>query len=269
MSRQDDNQPLIRVENVWKRRGGNMILKGVNLDVNAGEAMCLLGPSGGGKSTLLRCVNAIEMADRGVVYVDGVPVACHQKGASFVRMREREVCRQRAEIGMVFQNFSLFPHMSVLENIMDAPIRVRGERKADVVELAYHLLQRVGLADKASNYPRQLSGGQQQRVAIARALAMKPKIMLFDEPTSALDPHLTHEVLDVIRSLREEGMTMIIVTHEIQFAYDLDGLVAVMAGGSIAEQGPARQVLRNPRDEQARAFLSRTSVNETRQFSAI
>ncbi|WP_366941041.1 amino acid ABC transporter ATP-binding protein [Sphingobium sp.] len=247
---------LLRVDNVWKVRGSNVVLKGVDLTVREGEALCLLGPSGAGKSTLLRCMNAIEMADRGVVYVDDVPIGCREKNGHFYRLNERELSHQRAGIGMVFQNFNLFPHMSVLQNIINAPMRVRGLRKADAVEQAHALLASVGLADKANHYPRHLSGGQQQRVAIARALAMDPQIMLFDEPTSALDPHLTHEVLDVIRSLRERGMTMVIVTHEIPFARDLGGAVAVMADGFIIEEGPASTVLTKPVHERTRAFLA-------------
>ncbi|WP_422125452.1 amino acid ABC transporter ATP-binding protein [Sphingobium arseniciresistens] len=249
---------MVRIEDVWKVRGDNIVLKGVDMQVHEGEAVCLLGPSGAGKSTLLRCINAIEMADRGVVYVDDVPIACRAKGDHFVRLSERETALQRSNFGMVFQNFNLFPHLSVLRNIIDAPMRVRGERKADAIERAHALLKRVGLSDKASHYPRHLSGGQQQRVAIARALAMQPRLMLFDEPTSALDPHLTHEVLDVIKGLRETGITMIIVTHEIQFARDLGGSVAVMADGVIAEHGPAAEVLVSPRDPRTRNFLARS-----------
>jgi polar amino acid transport system ATP-binding protein len=251
-------RPLVRIEKVWKRRGQNVVLKGVDLEARQGEAICLLGPSGAGKSTLLRCINAIELADRGMVYVDDKPVGCHTRGDRFIRMTEREMSRQRADIGMVFQNFNLFPHMSVLENIIDAPIRVRGEKRAVAVERAHTLLRQVGLAEKAKSYPRNLSGGQQQRIAIARALAMRPKLMLFDEPTSALDPHLTHEVLDVMKNLAASGMTMIIVTHEIQFARDIAGTVAVMADGIIIERGPAQNVFSRPQDPRTKAFLLRS-----------
>ena len=254
--------PLVRCENIWKTRGSNVVLKGVDLQARRGEVICLLGPSGAGKSTLLRCINAIESADRGLVFVDDVPIGCHARNGDYVRMSESELSRQRADIGMVFQNFNLFPHMSVLKNIIDAPIRVRGEKKADVVARAHDLLKKVGLSEKANAYPRQLSGGQQQRIAIARALAMQPKLMLFDEPTSALDPHLTDEVLDVIKGLAASGMTMIIVTHEIQFARDVADTVAVMGDGVIMEIGPAKEVLSRPKDPRTRAFLARSLQDE-------
>lgn len=258
MTSTETTHPLVSCETIWKMRGTNVVLKGVDLEARKGEVICLLGPSGAGKSTLLRCINAIELADRGVVRVDGVPIGCHQRGDVMVRMPETELSRQRADIGMVFQNFNLFPHMTVLQNICDAPIRVRGEKKSIVVERARHLLDKVGLSEKATAYPRQLSGGQQQRIAIARALAMQPKLMLFDEPTSALDPHLTDEVLDVIRELARTGMTMIIVTHEIHFARDVADRVAIMGDGVIIEQGPAGEVLTDPRDPRTRSFLSRS-----------
>lgn len=251
-------KPFVRLEKIWKSRGQNVVLKGVDLQISNGEIICLLGPSGAGKSTLLRCINAIELADRGVVYVDGVPIGCKPQKDAFVRMRERDVARQRADIGMVFQNFNLFPHMSVLENIVDAPVRVRCESRDAAVEHAHVLLKQVGLDHKANAYPRHLSGGQQQRVAIARALAMRPKVMLFDEPTSALDPHLTHEVLDAIRDLASTGMTMIIVTHEIQFARDIADTVAIMADGEIIEHGAAIDVLSRPKHPVTRSFLARS-----------
>jgi polar amino acid transport system ATP-binding protein len=216
--------PLVRISNVWKKRGANIVLKGVNLVAEHGKVMCLLGPSGAGKSTLLRCINAIELADRGMIYVDGVAIGCRQEGDKFIRLSEREVSRQRADIGMVFQSFNLFPHMSVLENIIDAPMRVRGESRA----------------------------------AATRALAMQPKLMLFDEPTSALDPHLTDEVLDVIKGLAASGMTMIVVTHEVQFARELADVAAVMADGVIIEVGPARDVLTRPQDPRTRKFLAKS-----------
>jgi polar amino acid transport system ATP-binding protein len=248
--------PLIRIANVWKKRGGNAVLKGVGLSARQGEVLCLLGPSGAGKSTLLRCINALEMPDRGMVYLDGVPIGCRQEGERFVRLAERETSRQRADIGMVFQTFNLFPHMSVLQNIVDAPMRVRGESRAVATDRAHELLARVGLSDKANAYPRHLSGGQQQRIAIARALAMQPRLMLFDEPTSALDPHLTGEVLDVIKGLAASGMTMIVVTHEIRFARQVADVAAVMADGVIIEAGPAQQVLTEPQDPRTRKFLA-------------
>jgi polar amino acid transport system ATP-binding protein len=253
-----EGQAIVRIVDVWKTRGQNVVLKGVDLEARRGEVVCLLGPSGAGKSTLLRCINAIEVADRGMVYVDNAPIGCKEKNGVFVRMSEREVSSQRADIGMVFQNFNLFPHMSVLDNIIDAPLRVRGEKRKDVVERAHDLLRRVGLADRATSFPRHLSGGQQQRIAIARALAMRPKLMLFDEPTSALDPHLTDEVLDVIKGLAATGMTMLIVTHEVQFARDVADVAAIMADGVIIESGPAKEVLSRPREPRTQAFLARS-----------
>ena len=250
--------PLVRICNVWKKRGPNIVLKGVDLEAEQGKVVCLLGPSGAGKSTLLRCINAIEMPDRGVIYVDGVAIGCRPQGDSFVRLSEAEVSRQRADIGMVFQTFNLFPHLSVLQNIIDAPMRVRGESRAVALQRAGELLERVGLAEKANAYPRHLSGGQQQRIAIARALAMQPKLMLFDEPTSALDPHLTDEVLDVIKGLAQAGMTMIVVTHEIGFARQVADVAAIMADGVIIESGPAREVLTRPQDARTRRFLAKS-----------
>jgi polar amino acid transport system ATP-binding protein len=248
----------LRIVDVWKRRGHNLVLKGVNLEARRGEVLCILGPSGAGKSTLLRCINAIELADRGIVYLDDVPIGCRERHGVFIRMSETEVSSQRADIGMVFQSFNLFPHMSVLDNIVDAPIRVRGEKRSEALARAQELLQRVGLADKAASFPRHLSGGQQQRIAIARALAMRPRLMLFDEPTSALDPHLTDEVLDVIKGLAATGMTMIIVTHEVQFARDVADAAAIMADGVIIEKGPAKDVLTRPQDQRTQAFLARS-----------
>jgi polar amino acid transport system ATP-binding protein len=253
-----EGNPLVRILNVWKKRGPNIVLKGVNLTAEQGKVVCLLGPSGAGKSTLLRCINAMELADRGMIYVDGVAIGCRQEGDKFIRLSEAEVSRQRADIGMVFQSFNLFPHMSVIENIIDAPMRVRGESRAVATQRAHELLERVGLADKAKAYPRHLSGGQQQRIAIARALAMQPKLMLFDEPTSALDPHLTDEVLDVIKNLAASGMTMIVVTHEVQFARQVADVAAVMADGVIIEAGPARDVLTRPQDPRTRKFLAKS-----------
>ncbi len=254
----ETNEPLIRAIDIWMNRGENVVLKGVSLQAQKGEVIALLGPSGAGKSTLLRCMNAIELADRGLVVLDGETIGCTRVGEEYYRLPERELSRQRAEIGMVFQNFNLFPHMSVLENIIDAPMRVRRMRKKEAVAKAHELLARVRLSDKADAYPRHLSGGQQQRIAIARALAMNPKVMLFDEPTSALDPHLTDEVLDVIRELAETGMTMIIVTHEVQFARDVAHKVAVMGDGTIMEMGPPDEVLRAPKDPRVQEFLARS-----------
>ncbi len=249
--------PLVRIFDVWKRRGPNQVLKGVHLEAARGQVACLLGPSGAGKSTLLRCINALDSPDRGLVYVDGVPIGCEERGGVYYRLPESRVSHQRAEIGMVFQGFNLFPHMSVLQNITDAPVRVRKEKSNVARERALALLDQVGLRDKAAAYPRQLSGGQQQRSAIARALAMEPKLMLFDEPTSALDPHLVGEVLDVIKRLAATGMTMVVVTHEVQFARDVADLVAVMVDGVIAEIGPPSTILSAPQDPRVRAFLAR------------
>ena len=252
------SQPMVRVVDVWKTRGHNRVLKGVNMTAEKGQVVCMLGPSGAGKSTLLRCINALEENDSGVVYVDGVSIGCTERHGKFHQMKEHELCRQRANIGMVFQNFNLFPHMTVMENIIDAPVRVKKEPRARAIERGRELLKRVGLADRGDSYPRHLSGGQQQRVAIARALAMEPKLMLFDEPTSSLDPHLVGEVLDVMKALATSGMTMIVVTHEVQFAREVADLVMIMVDGNIIESGPPSAVLSNPQDPRARAFLARS-----------
>ncbi len=251
-------EPMVEIVQVWKRRGNNQVLKGISFSARKGEVVCLLGPSGAGKSTLLRCINALEENDSGVVYVDGISIGCRERLGKLHQLSERELCRQRADIGMVFQNFNLFPHLTVLENIVDAPVRVKKEAPEVVLKRAQELLARVGLADRGDSYPRHLSGGQQQRVAIARALAMEPKVMLFDEPTSALDPHLVGEVLDVMRSLAGSGMTMIVVTHELSFAREVADRVAVMCDGLIIEDGPSDIVLTDPKDPRARAFLGRS-----------
>jgi polar amino acid transport system ATP-binding protein len=259
------SDPMIEIVKVWKRRGHNEVLKGISFSAQKGEVVCLLGPSGAGKSTLLRCINALEENDSGVVYVDGISIGCRERLGRLHQVSERELCRQRADIGMVFQNFNLFPHMTVLENIVDAPVRVKKEVPDAVLKRAQDLLVRVGLADRGSSYPRHLSGGQQQRVAIARALAMEPKLMLFDEPTSALDPHLVGEVLDVMKSLAESGMTMIVVTHELSFAREVADRVAVMCDGLIIESGPPEIVLSDPKHPRARAFLGRALTEEPRR----
>ena len=248
---------MVAVQDVHKRFGRDEVLKGIDLDVAAGEVLVLLGPSGSGKSTLLRCVNHLEKIDAGRIVVDGELVGYRERGGLLYEMHEREVCRQRANIGMVFQRFNLFPHLTVLENIIEAPLRVKRQPKAQALESARGLLERVGLLAKADVYPARLSGGQQQRVAIARALAMNPKLMLFDEPTSALDPELVDEVLSVMRSLANEGMTMIVVTHEMGFARDVGHRVVFMDGGVVVEAGPPEEVLSRPRHERTRAFLSR------------
>ena len=257
MSAADAARPMLRAEGVHKRYGREEVLKGIDLEVAAGEVLCLIGPSGSGKSTFLRCINHLERIDAGRIVVDGETVGYREHGGRLWELREREACRQRAAIGMVFQRFNLFPHMTALQNIVVAPIHVRGEPRARATEHARALLARVGLADKADAYPSRLSGGQQQRVAIARALAMQPKLMLFDEPTSALDPELVDDVLEVMRGLARDGMTMVVVTHEMGFARDAGDRVAFVDGGLVVEQGPPAQVLAQPRHERTRAFLAR------------
>jgi polar amino acid transport system ATP-binding protein len=251
------SHPMIKAEQVHKRFGRLEVLKGVSLEVQPGEVMCMLGPSGSGKSTFLRCINHLEQIDAGRLWVDGELVGYRQSGDKLYELRDAEVCRKRSEIGMVFQLFNLFGHMTVLENVIEAPIRVKGVPKPEAVKRGKELLDQVGLADKLNNYPSQLSGGQQQRVAIARALAMQPKLMLFDEPTSALDPELVGEVLDVMRLLVRDGMTMAVVTHEIGFAREVGDTLVFMDGGVIVESGNPREVLANPRHERTRAFLSK------------
>jgi len=248
--------PMVNAEGVHKRFGRLEVLKGISLEVEPGEVMCLLGPSGSGKSTFLRCINHLEKINSGRLSVDGELVGYRQVGERLHELREADVARKRAEIGMVFQHFNLFPHMTAIDNVACAPIRVKGVARDAARASARELLGRVGLADKAGSYPSQLSGGQQQRVAIARALAMEPKLMLFDEPTSALDPELVGEVLAVMQRLAREGMTMI-VTHEIGFARGVADTVVFMDGGVVVESGKPAEVLENPRHERTRAFLSK------------
>jgi polar amino acid transport system ATP-binding protein len=248
-------EPMVKADHVRKHFGPLQVLKSVSLEVAPKEVVCLIGPSGSGKSTFLRCVNHLEKIDGGRLYVDGELVGYRQENAKVYELRESEVARKRAEIGMVFQRFNLFPHMTALGNVIEAPVRVKGVRKRDAVDQGRQLLKRVGLADKIDEYPARLSGGQQQRVAIARALAMQPKLMLFDEVTSALDPELVKEVLDVMRALAQEGMTMIVVTHEMGFAADVGDRVVFMDGGVIVEEGPARQVIESPREARTKQFL--------------
>ncbi|MDH6133005.1 polar amino acid transport system ATP-binding protein [Kitasatospora sp. MAA4] len=248
---------MVRAEGVRKSFGLVEVLKGIDLEVRTGEVFVLVGPSGSGKSTFLRCINHLEKVSGGRLSVDGELVGYRQKGERLYELRDHEVARKRRDIGMVFQHFNLFPHMTALENITEAPVQVRKEGKADARERARALLERVGLSDKAASYPSQLSGGQQQRVAIARALAMKPKLMLFDEPTSALDPELVGEVLDVMRGLAEEGMTMIVVTHEMGFAREVGDALVFMDAGVVVESGHPREVLANPQHERTKAFLSK------------
>ncbi len=249
--------PMLQAEGVHKRFGDNEVLKGITLRVEPKEVMCLLGPSGSGKSTFLRCINHLESIDGGRLSVDGELVGYRQHGDKIYELRESEVARKRAEIGMVFQRFNLFPHMTAAGNVMEAPVHVKGtDRRAARAE-AERLLTRVGLADKIDAYPAQLSGGQQQRVAIARALAMEPKLMLFDEPTSALDPELVGEVLEVMRQLAESGMTMVVVTHEIGFAREVGDTAVFMDGGVVVESGPPKEVFANPKHTRTQAFLSK------------
>jgi polar amino acid transport system ATP-binding protein len=248
---------MVKAEEVHKSFGRLEVLKGVSLEVKPSEVMVMLGPSGSGKSTFLRCINHLEKIDAGRLSVDGELVGYREAGDKIYELHEKEVCRKRAEIGMVFQRFNLFPHMSALENVIEAPIRVKGLDKREAIEVGRRLLERVGLADKIDVYPAQLSGGQQQRVAIARALAMEPKLMLFDEPTSALDPELVGEVLDVMRALAERGMTMIVVTHEVGFAREVADTLVFMDEGVVVETGTPRDVIAAPQHERTRSFLSK------------
>jgi polar amino acid transport system ATP-binding protein len=251
------SEPMVKAEGVHKSFARLEVLKGISLTVDRGEVMCLLGPSGSGKSTFLRCINHLEKIDAGRLSVDGELVGYRQQGDKLYELRESEVAAKRAEIGMVFQRFNLFGHMTAIENVIEAPIRVKGARKQDAVARARELLARVGLADKERAYPAQLSGGQQQRVAIARALAMEPKLMLFDEPTSALDPELVGDVLDAMRQLARDGMTMVVVTHEIGFAREVGDTLVFMDEGVVVEVGTPADVIANPREERTKAFLSK------------
>ncbi|WP_326813666.1 amino acid ABC transporter ATP-binding protein [Streptomyces sp. NBC_01763] len=249
--------PMVHAEGVRKHFGKVAVLQGIDLTVERGQVCCLLGPSGSGKSTFLRCINHLEKLGGGRLSVDGAPVGYRQQGNRLYELKEREIARSRRDIGMVFQRFNLFPHMTAEQNVMEAPMKVGGVARDEARADARRLLDRVGLADRADRYPAQLSGGQQQRVAIARALAMKPKLMLFDEPTSALDPELVGEVLDVMRQLASEGMTMVVVTHEIGFAREVADTAVFMDGGVVVEAGTPRQVLGDPQQERTRAFLSK------------
>jgi polar amino acid transport system ATP-binding protein len=249
--------PMVLAEGVHKRYGRVQVLRGIDITVERGAVMCVIGPSGSGKSTFLRCINHLEQINAGRLYVDGELVGYRQRGDKLHELRESEIARQRVEVGMVFQHFNLFPHMTVLGNLVEAPLKVKREPRAEVLDRARELLDRVGLADKADAYPRQLSGGQQQRVAIARALSMRPKLMLFDEPTSALDPELVGEVLDVMRGLAGTGMTMIVVTHEMGFAREVGDELVFMDDGVIVESGHPREILANPQHERTRSFLSK------------
>ena len=249
--------PMVKAEQVCKSFGALHVLKGITLEVGRGEVLCMVGPSGSGKSTFLRCINHLEQVNAGRLYVDGDLIGYRESGSKLHEISPRVAAKQRREIGMVFQHFNLFPHRTALQNIIEAPIHVKRVNKDEAVARGKDLLKQVGLADKADAYPAQLSGGQQQRVAIARALAMNPKLMLFDEPTSALDPELVGEVLEVMKKLAAEGMTMVVVTHEMGFAREVANQLVFMDGGVVVENGPPREVLSNPQHERTKAFLSK------------
>ena len=248
---------LVEITKVRKSFGAAEVLKGITLTVEPGGVAVIVGPSGSGKSTLLRTINHLEKVDGGFIAIDGELVGYEVRGKRLHELREREILKQRTEIGMVFQNFNLFPHLTALENVAEAPVVASGRSKEEARRRGLELLDRVGLKDRAGAYPRQLSGGQQQRVAIARALALDPKILLFDEPTSALDPELVNEVLDVIRELAKSGTTLIIVTHEMGFARDVADTVVFMDQGQIVEQGTPEQIFTNPQEPRTRSFFSK------------
>jgi polar amino acid transport system ATP-binding protein len=249
--------PMVKAEQVCKSFGALHVLKGITLEIGRGEVLCMVGPSGSGKSTFLRCINHLEQVNAGRLYVDGELIGYRERGGKLHEMSPRDAAKQRRDIGMVFQHFNLFPHRTALENVVEAPIQVKRVKKDAALARAKDLLDQVGLSAKADAYPAQLSGGQQQRVAIARALAMNPKLMLFDEPTSALDPELVGEVLEVMKKLAAEGMTMVVVTHEMGFAREVANHLVFMDGGVVVESGPTREVLANPKHERTKAFLSK------------
>jgi len=250
-------QPMVIADRVVKSFGSHTVLKDISLTVSRGEVVCVIGPSGSGKSTFLRCINHLEKLDGGRIIVDDELIGYRQRGDKIYELKPKEAAEQRKDIGMVFQRFNLFPHLTVLENIIEAPTQVKRQPKDAATTRALELLARVGLAEKAKAYPASLSGGQQQRVAIARALAMDPKLMLFDEPTSALDPELVGEVLDVMKQLAKDGMTMIVVTHEMGFAREVADSLIFMDGGVVVESGDPREVLSNPQHDRTKAFLSK------------
>lgn len=252
----ETTEPLLLMRGAHKYFGDNHVLKGIDLQVNPGEVVCLLGPSGSGKSTILRCINQLELIDDGSITYEGEHIGVKRVSNGWKDLKESERAKQRVDIGMVFQRFNLFPHMTVMANVIEAPVRVRKVKPEVAKETAIDVLRKVGMADFAERYPAQLSGGQQQRVAIARALAMDPPLMLFDEPTSALDPELVGEVLDVMKRMAHSGRTMMVVTHEIGFAREVADRIIFMADGMIVEDGPARQVIESPREERTRQFLS-------------
>jgi polar amino acid transport system ATP-binding protein len=253
----DTGETVVEATDVHKSFGRLPVLKGVSLTVRRGEVVVIVGASGSGKTTLIRCLNHLEKIEQGRILVNGHLIGYRERGGKLIEDRERNIARQRQEIGMVFQRFNLFPHLTALGNIIEAPIQVRGQPKAEAVATARALLQRIGLADKESAYPAQLSGGQQQRVAIARALAMRPALMLFDEPTSALDPEMIGEVLEVMRELAREGMTMVVVSHEMGFAREVADRIVMMDDGRIVEEAPPAQFFNAPTQERTRAFLAR------------
>lgn len=248
---------MVRAEQVCKSFGALNVLKGVSLEVERGQVLVLVGPSGSGKSTFLRCINHLEQVSAGRLYVDEQLVGYRERGGKLHELPPKEAARQRRDVGMVFQHFNLFPHRTALENIIEAPVHVKGVKRAAAVSRARELLDQVGLSSKADAYPAQLSGGQQQRVAIARALAMEPKLMLFDEPTSALDPELVGDVLAVMKKLAQQGMTMVVVTHEMGFAREVADQLVFMDGGVVVERGAPREVMANPKHERTKAFLSK------------
>jgi len=259
MTPTQESKPMVLAESVCKNFGALRVLKGITLEVGRGQVLVMVGPSGSGKSTFLRCINHLEQVNAGRLYVDGDLIGYREKkrGDKLYEISPRDAAKQRRDIGMVFQHFNLFPHRTALENLVEAPIHVKRVKKSEAVARAKDLLDQVGMAEKATAYPAQLSGGQQQRVAIARALAMSPKLMLFDEPTSALDPELVGEVLEVMKKLADEGMTMVVVTHEMGFAREVADQLVFMDGGVVVESGPPREVLANPKHERTKAFLSK------------
>ena len=265
----DEALPLVHAVNVTKAFQGTEVLKGIDMDVRRGEVVVLLGPSGSGKTTLLRCINQLETIDGGRIWVDGDLMGYEDRSGTLHRLPDKRIAAQRRGIGMCFQRFNLFPHMTVLENVIEAPVQVKGVKKKVATATALELLEQVGLGDKPSAYPAQLSGGQQQRVAIARALAMDPKLMLFDEPTSALDPELVGEVLKVMRDLAKRGMTMIVVTHEMGFAREVADRVVFMDAGVVVEEGPPAQVIGDPQHKRTKAFLSRMRQEEAAHAEAV
>ncbi len=251
------NDVVVRAEGVEKSFGSVKVLKGIDLEVHSGEVLCIIGPSGSGKSTFLRCINHLEKVDGGRLLVNGSLVGYREKGDKLYEQKPKEICKDRAGIGMVFQHFNLFPHKTILENVIEGPVQVRRIPKQDAIKQGKQLLDRVGLGDRTHAYPRMMSGGQQQRVAIARALAMEPALILFDEPTSALDPELVGEVLDVMKDLATSGMTMVVVTHEMGFAREVGDMLVFMDGGVVVETGPPREVLSNPQHIRTKTFLSK------------